>query len=164
MKKTKTLVITSLLIAITIILARFLAINTSFVRISLEFLPIALSAILSGPIIGGITGAIADIIGATLFPTGTFFPGFTLSAFLAGIFYGIFLYKKELTIIRIIIAVIIKVIVVDLILVTLWLIILYKLPLEALIVARLIKSSLIIPIEVSMIYFIIRPIKKHQKI
>ncbi|MBN2852423.1 MAG: folate family ECF transporter S component [Clostridia bacterium] len=160
MKKTRTLVITSLLIAITVILARFLSIKTDIVRISLEFLPIVLSSVLFGPIIGGITGALADVIGIALFPSGTFFPGFTISAFLTGIIYGLFLYKKEITIVRTIITVLIKVFIIDLVLVTTWLMILYKLPLEALMVARLIKCGIIVPVEILLIYFVVRPIKK----
>ncbi len=38
---------------------------------------------------------LADLIGATLFPAGPFFAGFTLSAFLTGLIYGLILYKRE---------------------------------------------------------------------
>ncbi|MBR6542410.1 MAG: folate family ECF transporter S component, partial [Anaerotignum sp.] len=34
-------------------------------------------------------------IGATLFPSGTFFPGFTLTAFITAFGYGFFLHKKQ---------------------------------------------------------------------
>jgi len=161
MKKTKVLVITSLLVALTVIFARFLSVKTDVVRISLEFAPIALSSILFGPVIGGITGLISDIIGATLFPSGTFFPGFTISAFITGLIYGLFLYKKQLSFIRIVFAVFTKVIVIDLLLVTTWLIILYHIPLQSLIIARIIKCVIEIPIEVVILYFAIKPIYNH---
>lgn len=163
MEKTRTLVITSLLITLTVILTRFLSINTSFLRLSLEFLPINVASVLLGPIIGGITGSIADIIGATLFPSGAFFPGFTLSAFITGIIYGLILYKNQITVLRTVIAVFIKVIIVDFILVTIWLIIIFKVPLEALLAARLFKCGIIVPIEIILIYFIVKPIKKFYK-
>ncbi len=164
MKKTRTLVITSLLVAITVILARFLPIfRNDVIRISIEFLPIALGSIIFGPLIGGLTGLLADIIGATLFPSGTFFPGFTLSAFLTGIIYGLLLYKKNITVIKIVITIIIKVVIIDLVMVTTWLLIIYKMPLEALLLSRIIKCAIIVPIEILLIYFVARPIKNHLK-
>ena len=162
MKKTRILVITSLLIALSVIFARFLSIQTSVVRISLEFAPIALSSIISGPLIGGITGLIADIIGALLFPSGTFFPGFTISAFIAGLIYGLFLFKRNITFTRILFSVLTKIFIVDFILVTTWLLILYQIPLNAIIVARIIKCGIMIPIEVLIIYFAIKPIHRQS--
>ena len=39
-------------------------------------------------------GAVSDLIGATLFPFGAFFPGFTVTAGLVGLIYGLFLHQK----------------------------------------------------------------------
>lgn len=153
MTNTKKLVILSLLTALTIVLARFLSIQTQVLRISFEFFPIVVAAILFGPLGAGITAAIADIIGATLFPAGTFFPGFTVSAFTAGIIYGLFFYNKKITWVKTILAAFTKIIVVDMIMVSTWLMILYKMPLIALIPARLIKLAVMMPIEVVLIYF-----------
>lgn len=153
MTNTKKLVILSLLTALTIVLARFLSIQTQVLRISFEFFPIVVAAILFGPLGAGITAAVADIIGATLFPAGTFFPGFTVSAFTAGIIYGLFFYNKKITWIKTILAAFTKIIVVDMIMVSTWLMILYKMPLIALIPTRLLKLAVMLPIEVVLIYF-----------
>jgi len=153
MTNTRKLVILSLLTALTIVLARFLSVQTQFLRISFEFFPIVVAAILFGPIGAGITAAVADIIGAMLFPAGTFFPGFTVSAFTTGIIYGLFFYNKKITLIKTIFGVITKIIIVDMVMVSIWLMILYKMPLEALIAGRLIKLAVMIPIEVVLIYF-----------
>ena len=59
------------------------------------FLPIALCAMLFGPIWAGIAAAAADFLGATLFPIGLIFVGFTISAFARGMVFGLFLHKKE---------------------------------------------------------------------
>ncbi|MCK5812159.1 MAG: folate family ECF transporter S component [Clostridiales bacterium] len=164
MKKTRTLVITSLLVSITVILSRFLPIfRNDVIRISIEFLPIALGSIIFGPLIGSLTGLLADIIGATLFPSGTFFPGFTLSAFLTGIIYGFFLYKKNITVIKTVMTVIIKIVIIDLVLVTTWLLIIYKMPLQAIIISRIIKCVIMVPIEILLIYYIANPIKNHLR-
>lgn len=153
MSNTRKLVTLSFLTALTIILARFLSIQTQFLRISFEFFPIVVAAILFGPMGAGITAAVADIIGAMLFPAGTFFPGFTISAFTTGIIYGLFFYNKKITWIKTVIGVLVKIIIVDMIMVSIWLMILYKMPLEALVAGRLIKLSVMLPIEVILIYF-----------
>jgi len=87
--------IMALLIAIEVVLSRFFAIPTPIVKISLNFLPIVIMAILFGPIYAGIGAAMGDFLGAMLFPVGPFFPGFTLTAFLIGVTYGFLLYKGK---------------------------------------------------------------------
>ena len=88
---TKTLTLMGLLIALEIVLSRFLSINAWNIRIGFSFVPIAAAGMLLGPIPAGIVAAAADILGATLFPSGPFFPGFTLTAFLTGTLLGVFL-------------------------------------------------------------------------
>ena len=43
---------------------------------------------------------VADILGALLFSSGSFYFGYTLTAFLAGLFYALFLHKKDLSLAR----------------------------------------------------------------
>ncbi|MGI6014640.1 MAG: folate family ECF transporter S component [Oscillospiraceae bacterium] len=85
----------AILIALEIVLSRFCSINTAWCKIGFGFLPIALCAMLFGPIWGGIAAAAADFLGATLFPIGPYFVGFTISAFFRGMVFGLFFYKKE---------------------------------------------------------------------
>lgn len=107
MSNIKRLTIIGLLISTQIILTRFLSIQTTVVRISFGFIPICIAAILYGPVYTGIMAAIADILGMIIFPKGIYFPGFTISAFVNGLLYGIFLYRKNITNIMIIWTVII---------------------------------------------------------
>lgn len=93
-KNTKIMVTCALLVALQVILARFLSINTTFVVINFSFLAVALSGILFGPLWALAVGAVSDLIGATLFPFGAFFPGFTVTAGLVGLIYGLFLHQK----------------------------------------------------------------------
>lgn len=94
-KTTKTMVTCALLVALQVILARFLSINTTFVVINFSFLAVALAGILFGPLWGMAVGGVSDLVGATLFPFGAFFPGFTLTAALVGLVYGAFLHPKS---------------------------------------------------------------------
>ena len=72
-KNTKIMVTCALLVALQVILARFLSINTTFVVVNFSFLAVAMSAILFGPLWALAVGAVSDLIGATLFPFGAFF-------------------------------------------------------------------------------------------
>lgn len=78
------LITVALLTALSVIARRFLSINTPIQSIGLGWLPILLVGIAYGPGWGFIAGALADFIGATLFPIGPYFPGFTLTAGLSG--------------------------------------------------------------------------------
>ena len=86
-KNTKIMVTCALLVALQVILARFLSINTTFVVVNFSFLAVALSGILFGPLWALAVGAVSDLIGA-------FFPGFTVTAGLVGLIYGLFLHQK----------------------------------------------------------------------
>lgn len=84
-----------MLVALEVVLNRFLSINTFGLKIGFSFVPIVFAAIFFGPLTAGVIYAVSDFIGAVLFPIGPYFPGFTVSAALMGIIYGIFLYGKE---------------------------------------------------------------------
>ena len=89
------LTVSALLIALDVVFTRVLAINTPLMRIGLGFTAVAVSAMLYGPLWAALTAALGDLIGALLFPTGAYFPGFTLTAALTGLIFGLFLYRRE---------------------------------------------------------------------
>ena len=93
--KTKRLAVSALLIAADVVLTRLLAINTPVMKIGLGFAAVALCALLYGPWWAALTGALGDLVGALLFPTGAYFPGFTLTAACTGLIFGLCLYKKK---------------------------------------------------------------------
>ena len=86
---TKKLAVSALLIALDVILTRLLAINTPVMKIGLGFAAVALCALLYGPWWAAVVAALADILGSTLFPTGAYFPGFTLTAACTGVSFGL---------------------------------------------------------------------------
>ena len=147
----KKLIQISLLIAIEVILTRFCSIQTPIVRIGFGFLPIAIIGMMYGPLSAGVAYAIGDLLGVALFPTGSFFPGFTITAFLTGIVYGVFLYNKPKTWPRIIGAVLTVCLVINLGLDTLWLSILMGKGYIALLPTRIMKAVLMIPVQTFII-------------
>ena len=148
----KKLIQISLLIAIEVILTRFCSINMQIVRIGFGFLPIAIIGMMYGPLSAGIAYAIGDILGMLLFPTGgSFFPGFTLTAFLTGVIYGLVLYRKPKTWPRIILAACIVCLGMNLCLDTAWLHILMGQGYLALLPQRIFKAVVMIPIQTVLI-------------
>ncbi len=144
----KKLVQISLLIALQVILTRFCSIQTPIVRIGFGFVAVTVMAMMFGPLSAGIGNAIADIIGSILFPSGAFFPGFTLTAFLSGVVYGVFLYNKPKTWLRIMGAVLTVCIGLNLLLNTFWLSIIMGKGYLALLPTRVISTLVTIPVHV----------------
>lgn len=143
----KKLIQIGLLIAIEVILTRFCSIQTPIVRIGFGFLPIAIIAMMYGPLSAGIAYTIGDLLGVALFPSGAFFPGFTLTSFLTGVVYGVFLYNKPKTWPRIIGAVLTVCLVLNLGLDTYWLSIMMGKGYVALLPTRIMKAALMIPVQ-----------------
>lgn len=97
MKKNKLrdLIVMGLLVAIEVILSRFLSVNAWNMKIGFNFIPVVVAAVLYGALPAGIVAAMGDFIGAILFPIGAYFPGFTFTAFLTGLVFGAFLHKSQ---------------------------------------------------------------------
>ncbi len=91
----RTLTTCAMLVAIEVVLSRFLSIPTPIDKIGFDFAPMALAGMLFGPFWGCLVGLTADFIGAICFPIGAYFFGFTLTAGLSGLTYGLLLHKEE---------------------------------------------------------------------
>ena len=151
---TRDLIIISMLMALTIVLERNFSIQTLGIRIGFGFVPVACTAMLYGPVISGVSYALADFIGISLFPTGGgYFPGFTITALLTGVIYGLFLYNKKKNFLNVTIAVSIICLLLNLGLDTLWLYILYNDGVVAFIPGRITKALVMIPVQFIIIRF-----------
>lgn len=84
----RVMVTAALLSAFSIVLGKYLAINvTDSIRISFENLPIVMAGVFFGPIVGGIVGAVADLVGCFLVGYAVN-PVITLGAALIGVISG----------------------------------------------------------------------------
>ena len=156
--RTRRVVTLALLLALEVILSRFLSISTPVVKIGFSFIPIALVAMLYGPLWAGCTAALADFLGAVLFPIGPYFPGFTLTAFCTGLLFGLFLYKKEARWPRVLLCTVLIAVVLTLGLDLLWMTILYEKAASAFVAARLLKCGVMIPLQTVVITILCRRI------
>ena len=159
---TKSLVTIALLVAMEVVLSRFLSISAWNIKIGFSFLPIVIGAILYGPIGGGLIGALGDLLGATLFPIGAYFPGFTLTAFLTGFVFGLFLYKTQ-SIPKVIAAVAVNQCVLSLCLNTLWISILYGSPYGPLFVTRIVQTLILVAVEIVTIVAVAKVMPRFRR-
>lgn len=160
LKSVKNLTVASLLITMKLILDLFTIQLNQALHLSFEFLPFASLGMLFGPVTGAMCGGLSDVINYIMNPKGAFFPGFTISAMVSGIIYGISFYKKEITIVRCIGAEVAIVIIVDILLNTFWLSLLYGKGFFVLLPMRVIKNLVMIPINVAIMYFVLKLVDK----
>jgi ECF transporter S component (folate family) len=146
-----------MMMAMEIVLTRFLAVQTPIMRLSLGFAPMAMLGMLYGPWAAGVAYALADLIGITTMSTGMYFPGFTLTAFLAGATYGLLLHKR-FSWWRVLAAAVIVVVLINLGLDTWWLTILTGLSgfdaYLAMVVSRLPRTVIMLTVQVGMLWLV----------
>ena len=66
------IVLLALLLALNVVLSRFLSIATPSAKIGFSFLPEALAAAIYGPLGGMTVAGLGDLVGALLFPIGVY--------------------------------------------------------------------------------------------
>lgn len=161
MSRNKKIILTAVLLSMLIVLSRFLSIKTPIMKISFAFVPTMLCAVWLGPKWTVLLNVLGDVIGATLFPTGPYFVGYTISTAIAGFIYGIFLYRKEENsysdkqfFIRLILSTVLVAIIVNMGLNTLWTSITSGKAFMVLFATRIVKQLIMIPIHIIVIVFI----------
>ncbi len=97
LKSTRNLVICAMMAALAIVLSY----TTSFyitqeIKIGFSGLPNRLVDFMFGPVVGCIFGGLMDVIKFFIKPDGAFFPGYTLTAMVGGLIYGIFYYRLQI--------------------------------------------------------------------
>lgn len=167
MSRNKKIILTAILLAMLIILSRFLSIKTPILKISFGFVPTMLCAIWLGPKWTVLLNVLGDIIGATLFPTGPYFVGYTISTAVAGFIYGIMLHKNQIDsysdkqfLLRLIFSTTLVAIIVNMGLNTLWTSITSGKAFMVLLATRIVKQIIMIPIHVIIIFFIEKSLRK----
>lgn len=127
---------------------------SNILSIGFSSLAVAVSALYYGPVLTGLAGIIADTLGYLIHPNGPYFPGFAISAFLTGVIYGLFFYKKTLSVKRVILARLTITIVINLILTPLWLHMMYGNAIFAL--PRIIKNVVMFPLDAWLLYMVLK--------
>ncbi|MBQ3551745.1 MAG: folate family ECF transporter S component [Clostridia bacterium] len=166
-KRVIRIVLLGLMLALEIILSRFLSISTPIVKIGFAFVPVVIVGMLYGWPWSMAVAALGDFIGAILFPIGPYFPGYTFSAALSGAFMGIMLFDggNNVTVwspikahgwnklLRCFIAAFSSLLICSLLLDTLWLYLTASAEtVQGLLPARLIKFVVMLPVQTFVTY------------
>ncbi len=158
--KVKVITALAMLGAISLVIASYRIDIGPFIRITFSGIPNQIAYYLFGPIVGGVFGGAMDILAFIMKPTGGYLPGFTLSAILRGILYGVFFYKKKMTFRRILVAELIVIIICNLFLGTLWLNIYYGKAFFAILPMRALKNIIQWPINSFLLFSIVKMLEK----
>ena len=105
-------------------------------------------------------GGALDLLKYVLKPDGPFFFGFTFNAMLSGLIYGTLLYRRPVSIKRIVIAEFFVKLVINCGLNTLWISMLYGKGFIALLGPRVIKNVIMLPIDSFILFFALTYAKK----
>ena len=152
---TQRLVFLGLMVALNVVLGRFTSVQLSNeIRLSfVSFLPIALAAHLMGPMYGALAGAAGDIVNYMLFnhAFGAYFPGYTLTAALSGLWYGLLLYRRKVTWPRAILAILPVIVLGEMGLNSLWVWMMYRKTFWAKLPMRLLTNAIECPLKILLL-------------
>lgn len=155
------LTVTSAMIALSVIFCRFLGYSpegTPF-RFDLGFLPIALVAHLFGPIYSAAGYTIADIIGSLLSGYAPN-PWLTLCQLLFGIIMGLCLYKRKITLPRIIICFTLAAVIIDFLAKSPVFVYLYAWDWGFTLWTRALNAAINLPIRIITFYFVYKALHR----
>ena len=156
LKNLRSLTLLGMLMALYCVLKPFLTVQIMpTMKISFSFLIFALMGILCGPFCAGLAAAACDVITYFITPQSqSLFFGFTITAALVGVVYGVAFYKMKCSVLRVVIAQCIVNILLHCILNSVWLTLMLG---KGAIVPRIFaagKNIALLPVEMIMLYLI----------
>lgn len=180
-KSIKSVVAAALLIALHTVLSVFVSFQiTPTLRLSVSFLANCAIGYMFGPVMGFVCGGLGDLVQFIIKPTGAYFPGWTLSAALAGFIYGLFFYgcnikvaqkadskeKKGILkyidikfLLRCAVALTVDTLIVNVLLGTYWCSIMYGKGFAFYLSARFAKNMIQLPINIILTYYVLGFVK-----
>ncbi|MGI6030876.1 MAG: folate family ECF transporter S component [Eubacteriales bacterium] len=143
----------AVLIAVNLALSKVNVYITPEERVSVSFLATACIGMLFGPVMGMSAGFVCDIVSFISNPQpAPYFPGYTITAMMGGLLYGLCLYRRELTTWRAFAAVISVSLICNICLNSLWSSILYAKAIYLLLPVKIIKNLLLLPFKALLLY------------
>ena len=159
-KKLQTVVFCGLMGALSIILGLFASIHFGPFSITYAWIPNRIIDFMFGPVVGALYGGVMDVIKFMLKPNGSFNLAYTAMAVLAGLIFGVVLYNKQISFMRIVFAQTLVKIVINVGMGT------YLMAFErgqafmALMPVRLIKNLIMIPLDSILLFIVLSALTK----
>lgn len=154
LKKTRTITICGLFAAMSCLMGSFTIRIGNILKIGFSGLINELVSMFFGPVVGGVFGGMTDVLKYILRPDGAFLIGMTLNSALAGVIYGIFLYKKKISFWRILAAGVVVGFLCNIIITTWLLVPLTGKGFFVMLPTRLLKNVVMIPINALIFYLL----------
>lgn len=145
------LTVSALLLAFDVVFTRVLALNTPLVKMGFGFAAVALCAMLYGPAWAALIAALGDLAGSLLFATGAYFPGFTLTAALTGLIFGLCLYRRPIRWANALLAALLNCLLVTLILNTAMIVTFFHVSLSVLLASRVPQFFIMTAVQTAVI-------------
>ncbi|MGN0708840.1 MAG: folate family ECF transporter S component [Anaerovoracaceae bacterium] len=161
LKNIRVLTCSAMLLAAAVILGFLKIPVNSLVEIRFQSVPVAAAGILLGPVMGGIIGALTDVLSYAVRPTGPYFPGFTISTAMTGIIFGLMMYGKHFDFKRLALTQITDAAAVSFLLNSLWLSMLYGVTFRQSFIMRLPKNFVMLPIDIAILFVIMKPVYRY---
>ena len=161
LKETKVLTFCGMMGALAIVLGYVATIKFGqYIRIGFSGLPNQVVDYLFGPWIGAIFGGAMDVIKWFASGDGNFFPGFTVTAMLGAVIYGLFLYKRPLRVLNVVLSQLTVKLVCNIFLNTLWLNMLYGQAIAAILPGRIVSNAVMLPIDSFIMFVMLNLVNK----
>lgn len=151
-RQVKTIATLGMFGAISVVVGSLTIVIGDFIKIGFSSVAQQFVYYLFGPAVGGFFAGAMDILKYFMKPTGAFFPGWTISAMVAGVLYGCFFYRKPLSLPRVLAAELTVSVVCNMLLGTLWLTIMYEKAFLVLLPMRVFKNLVMWPVNSLLFY------------
>ncbi|MCE5192701.1 MAG: folate family ECF transporter S component [Candidatus Cryosericum sp.] len=162
MESVSTISVAGMLVAISVVLSFVKIVLSPVLEISFSFLPLAAGGLLYGPVVAGVMGMLSDVLGYFVQPNGPFFPGFTLNALISGMLYGLFLYKRPVTLKRVTIVSALITVLINLLLNSVWFSMMYGDAFIVLLTGRIVKNLVMFPINTALLMVLLKFIERFR--
>lgn len=161
LKQVRTLTGVAMLLAMSVVISFTASVRvTETIKIGLGYLITALLGMLYGPFTAALAAGVGDLIKYLLKPDGAYFFGFTLTAMLGGVVYGVFFYREKCTIPRAIASKATVSLLLNCLLNTVWVSWLYGMPFLGALGPRVIKNLMALPFEIVLLYIVLNGMNK----
>lgn len=151
LKNLRRLMFAALMCALSIVVGALYVTVGENLRVYFTFFITAVGCAVYGPVMGAVVAAVTDTLNFMLFPSGAYFPGYLLSEMAAAVIYGLLLYRRKITVLRLFTAKFLVNYLVNVGLGSLWSQVLYGKGYLYYLVKSLIKNSLLLPLEVMVL-------------
>ncbi len=155
---TEQIAVLGVLMGLRIALSRFSIMIGPNNRLAFGFIIASIIGLLFGPWVAGFAGAGTDLLTSFLFGVqgGPYFVGFTITAFVGGAVYGLFLHRKEIKWQHVLLAVLVNSLLTNLVMNTIWVNMLFGTPIKVLLATRIPQNLIMAPIRFTLIYLAVR--------